>query len=105
MSAGVSFLFRPINVFTSALFFPVVVSKFLCFLLGPLMELLRHCGIPEATTVLVVCTTIVNLMVLVVNGVTPLVDERIARLFGSLPKCTGAAESFIGSVSDARRFG
>lgn len=82
----ISFVFHPIAVFVSTLFFPILISGFLFFMLNPIVQLLVKNKIPK--TLAIVFIYLITVAVLVILGATvgPSISQQIASLVNDVPE-------------------
>ena len=67
LSTKISFLFEPIGIFFSTLFFPIMISGFLYFLLNPFVGYLQKLKLPRILAILVIYVIILGVIGLIVG--------------------------------------
>ncbi|UII57729.1 AI-2E family transporter [Cytobacillus spongiae] len=86
LSTKISFLFEPIGIFVSTLFFPIIISGFLYFLLNPVVKLLQKYKFPRTLAILTIYLVVAGLIVLVVSNVVPIISKQVTALFNDIPQ-------------------
>ncbi|WP_075982917.1 AI-2E family transporter [Bacillus massilinigeriensis] len=104
VSTKISFLFEPVGIFVSTLFFPILISGFLYFLLNPLVNLLQKMKLPRTIAILFIYVAVIGLIVLVIGNIAPVISKQVTALFNDLPTYAKKTEGFINSLSDSKQF-
>lgn len=104
VSTKISFLFQPIAVFVSTLFFPIVISGFLYFLLNPVVNLLEKARLPRTIAIIVLYAAIVGILVLIIGNVAPIIYKQITGLFNELPNYADQTKQFVEYLSETKQF-
>jgi predicted PurR-regulated permease PerM len=100
----ISFLFNPIVVFLSTLFFPILITGFLYFIFNPIVSLLEKAKIPRTLAILLLYIVFIGLVVLVVALVIPILSQQFRELFASIPKYVNNLPEIINNISQSDAF-
>ena len=100
----ISFLFEPIVIFTSTLFFPVLISGFLYFLFNPTVDFLVRKRIPRGLAILMLYVVFFGLVSLLVGLVGPSLSKQVTDLANNLPDYFKQGRSYIEDLQDSRWF-
>ncbi len=90
----IAFIFHPIGVFVSTLFFPVLIAGFLFFILSPIVNFAVQKKVPKPLAILLIYVVFTSIIVLVGFAIGPVIGEQIVSLTQEIP-------SFIKSVGDS----
>ncbi|WP_406686943.1 AI-2E family transporter [Rossellomorea vietnamensis] len=104
VSTKISFLFEPIVVFASTLFFPIIISGFLYFLLNPLVNLLVKARLPRTIAIIVLYAAIIGALVLIIGNIAPVITRQVTALFNALPEYAKQTRNFIEYLSETDQF-
>ncbi|MRX73557.1 AI-2E family transporter [Bacillus lacus] len=104
VSTRVSFLFEPIIVFTSTLFFPILIAGILYFIFSPVVTFLQSKKVPR--TLAILCIYLVFISIIVILGATigPIVSQQITDLINSIPMFIIQFRLFIDSLAETGWF-
>lgn len=100
----ISFIFIPIGTFISTLFFPILVSGFLYFLLSPFVHLLQHLRIPKIVAILVLYVLLIGIVFLGILLIGPPLAEQVKDLFGHLPSYVEELRGTVNRLAQTRGF-
>jgi predicted PurR-regulated permease PerM len=100
----ISFLFEPIGVLFSTLFFPIIISGFLYFLLNPLVNLLEKAKLPRTLAIIVLYALIIGLLALIIGNIAPIISRQMTGLINELPEYVKQTRDFIGYLSQTEQF-
>jgi predicted PurR-regulated permease PerM len=104
VSSKVTFLFRPIGVFISTLFFPILIAGFLFFLLNPVVNFLDHKKIPRFIAILIIYVVVVGVVVLIVGSLVPSITKQFTALARELPVYTRQTIHYFNNMSQTSEF-
>ncbi|MGN7176017.1 AI-2E family transporter [Cytobacillus sp. SAFR-174] len=104
VSTKISFLFEPVGIFVSTLFFPIIISGFLYFLLNPLVKLLQRYRVPRTAAILIIYAAVIGLVMLVIGNIAPLISRQVTELFNDLPGYAKTTRDFVNSMSNTEEF-
>lgn len=99
VSSKISFLFQPVGIFASTLFFPIIISGFLYFLLNPLVKLLVKWKIPRVIAILLLYIVVIGLIVLAVVNLVPAVSRQVVELGNDIPGFAREVQRFFNNLS------
>lgn len=100
----VSFLFEPIIIFFSTLFFPIVIAGFLYFILNPVVDFLEKLKFPRSLAILTIFLVFIGLIVLVIAIGAPVLGQQIKELISDIPKYFDQLQQFFNEFSDTAAF-
>ncbi|WP_338473124.1 AI-2E family transporter [Niallia sp. XMNu-256] len=104
LSTKITFLFEPIGIFFSTLFFPIIISGFLYFLLNPLIGLLQKMKLPRILAILVVYVVIIGIISLLVGNLIPMISKQIMAFANDVPFYYNQTMKFINQLSETEQF-
>lgn len=96
VSSKITFLFRPIGVFISTLFFPILIAGFLYFLLNPVVNFLHRKKVPRSLAIVIIYVVVIGIVVLIVGSLVPSISKQFTALAMALP---GYAKQSINSFN------
>lgn len=103
-STKISFLFEPIVVFVSTLFFPILIAGFLYFLFNPIVKFLTKYKVPRNLAILVLYVVFIGLMSIGIGVVAPILSEQITDLVRNLPSYISKTRTFFESSAQSKWF-
>lgn len=104
ISTKISFLFKPIVVFSSTLFFPILISGFLYFLLNPVVHRLQRLKLPRTAAILVIYLVFIGLVILLAGTVVPAITKQVTSLANDLPKYAKQTKIFFKQLSHSKQY-
>ncbi|WP_307439606.1 AI-2E family transporter [Bacillus sp. V2I10] len=104
VSTKVSFLFQPLIVFASTLFFPILIAGILFFIFSPVVKLLEKNKVPRTLAILILYLIFIGLILLLLSTVGPVVSQQITDLFKNFPRYITEIRQFIMNLSESRWF-
>ncbi|KEZ47826.1 AI-2E family transporter [Metabacillus indicus] len=104
VSTKVSFLFQPLIIFASTLFFPILIAGFLFFIFSPVVRLLEKNKVPRGLAILILYLMFIGLIMLVMSTAGPVVSQQITDLFKNFPRYMIEFRQFIMNLSESRWF-
>lgn len=104
VSTKISFLFQPVGIFVSTLFFPIIISGFLFFMLNPLVQKLHKWKVPKVVAILLIYAAVIGVVVLAVGNLVPMISNQIAALVNDMPTYVEKTEEFFDSLSETQEF-
>jgi predicted PurR-regulated permease PerM len=104
VSTKISFLFEPVGVFVSTLFFPIIISGFLYFLLNPIVNLLQKWRLPRIAAILVLYIAIIGLLVLAIGNLIPALSRQVMELAEDMPRYTRELQRLFNTLSNQPSF-
>lgn len=100
----ISFLFEPIVIFTSTLFFPILISGFLYFLFNPTVDFLVKRRVPRGLAILLLYVFFLGLISLLVGLVGPSLSKQVTDLINNLPDYFNQVRKFVEDSADSKWF-
>ena len=85
VGSQISFVFRPVIVIISTLFFPFLIAGFLYFLLYPFVEWLQRKNIPRVVSIFCIYIIFFGLIALLIAILAPMLQREITRLIREAP--------------------
>ena len=82
----VSFIFQPIAVFVSTLFFPILIAGFLFFILNPVVQLLVRQKIPKPVAIAFIYLMVIAIFVIFGATLGSQISNQIASLISDTPR-------------------
>ncbi|MEK4201481.1 AI-2E family transporter [Cytobacillus sp. FSL K6-0265] len=104
VASKISFLFEPIGIFFSTLFFPIIISGFLFFILNPFVHLIQKAKIPKILSIILLFAIVAGLLVLVFSIFVPKISAQLAGLLNQLPTYVKQTEQFFNNFSQSEGF-
>ncbi len=104
ISTKISFLFEPIGIFVTTLFFPIIISGFLFFLLNPFVNYLQRLKLPRILAILVIYIVIIGLIGLVVGNLIPMISKQVTAFVNDVPDYYNKTMDFLNSLSKTEQF-
>jgi predicted PurR-regulated permease PerM len=98
VSTKISFMFNPIGVFFSTVFFPILITGFLFFLLNPVVNFLERKKLPRVAAILVIYVIFGCLLALVIGSLVPAVSKQATELANDLPDFAHKITDFVNDV-------
>jgi predicted PurR-regulated permease PerM len=103
-STKISFLFEPIVVFVSTLFFPILIAGFLYFLFNPIVEFLTKYKVPRNLAIFILYAVFIGLLSVGIGVVAPILSQQITDLFRNLPSYISKMRVFFESSAQSGWF-
>ncbi|MFJ1144262.1 AI-2E family transporter, partial [Bacillus thuringiensis] len=100
----ISFLFHPICIFISALFFPILVALFFYFLFHPVFFFLEYKKVPRFLAILLFFLFILTLSAVGVGVVVPTISQQLMDLVKNMPGYIKEGKVYIQELSHHRLF-
>ncbi|MDF0728227.1 AI-2E family transporter [Cytobacillus sp. S13-E01] len=104
LSSKITFLFEPVVVFFTTLFFPIIISGFLYFLLNPLVKILQKWRVPRILAIAIMYVVFIGLVGVVIGSLAPLISRQITELFNNLPLYAEQTKLLINGLSTSPQF-
>ncbi len=100
----ISFVFHPIGVFISTLFFPILISGFLFYLLNPVLKLLMKWKVPKIVGIIILYLALVGLITIGVTKVVPVVSDQVTDIAKKTPETVDNVVALIEDASKSNWF-
>jgi len=84
-STKISFLFEPIVIFITTLFFPIIISGFLYFLFAPIIGFLEKRKIPRVLAILILYIVFIGGISIAIGLVGPTIVKQFNDLIRNIP--------------------
>lgn len=104
ISSEIGYIFQPIGLFLSTLFFPIFISGFLFYLLNPLVNLIQKLKIPRTLSIIIVYGLIIGGIVLAINIIAPTVTEQFIDLANELPEYVDDTIALFNSLANSPQY-
>ncbi|MDQ0269059.1 AI-2E family transporter [Cytobacillus purgationiresistens] len=104
VASKISFLFEPVGIFFTTLFFPIIISGFLFFILNPFVHLIQRGKVPKVIAILILFAVVIGLFVLVIGNIVPTISKQLAALMNDLPGYVKKTEAFFNSFSQSEGY-
>ncbi|WP_338788577.1 AI-2E family transporter [Metabacillus sp. FJAT-53654] len=100
----VSFLFEPIIVFASTLFFPILIAGILFFIFAPLVKLLEKGKVPRTLAILIPYLVFIGVIWALIAFIGPILSEQLTDLITNFPRYVDEFSEFILNMSQTSWF-
>ncbi|WP_110112149.1 AI-2E family transporter [Bacillus sp. CGMCC 1.16541] len=100
----ISFVFEPIVIFFTTLFFPILVSGFLYFLFSPIVFFLERKKVPKTVAIIVLYAVFVGLITLAVVTLGPALSKETNDFIDEMPTYVAESREVLDNVSETRGF-
>ncbi|MFC0270983.1 AI-2E family transporter [Metabacillus herbersteinensis] len=100
----VSFLFEPIIVFASTLFFPLLIAGILFFIFNPLVVLLEKGKVPRTVAILIPYLVFIGIITLMGALIGPIISQQLTDLIENFPEYADEFSLFIMNLSETTWF-
>jgi predicted PurR-regulated permease PerM len=104
VATKVPFLFQPIGVLFSTIFFPIIIAGFFYFLLNPLVNLLEKARLPRTVAILVLYGLIIGAISLIIGNIAPVISRQVTGLINDVPDYVRQTRDFIMYLSETEQF-
>ncbi|WP_033827931.1 AI-2E family transporter [Bacillus andreraoultii] len=99
-----SFLFNPIVIFLSTMFFPLLITGFLYFIFNPIVSLFEKAKIPRTLGILLIYVIFIGLVVLVIALIVPVLTQQVRELFTNIPKYIDQVPVIVSNFAQSDTF-
>jgi predicted PurR-regulated permease PerM len=104
VSTKITFLFQPIGVFFSTIFFPILITGFLFFLLNPIVNYLQRNKVPRLVAILIIYVVFTGLLVLAIGNLVPSITKQFTALANELPRYANKTLVFFDEMAQTSEF-
>lgn len=104
VSTKITFLFAPIGVFFSTIFFPILITGFLYFLLNPVVNFLQRRKVPRILGILIIYVVFFGLIVLAFGNLVPTITKQFTALGNALPGYANQTLEFFEDIAQSSEF-
>lgn len=100
VSTKISFLFEPIGIFITTLFFPILIAGFLYFLFNPVVMFLAKRKVPKGLAILLIYVAFIGFIGLIIGTLGPPLSKQVTDLIKDTPTYIQEVRTFIGGMSE-----
>jgi len=100
----VDFLFRPIGVFISTLFFPIIIAGFLFFLLNPVVSFLHRKGLPRVVAIIFIYMAVAGIILVIAENLVPYLSKQFTALATALPDYANRTVKYFNKLVQSSEF-
>lgn len=100
----VSFLFEPIIVFSSTLFFPILIAGIFFFIFAPVVKLLENGKVPRTLAILIPYIVFIGIISALIAFIGPILAEQVTDLVKNFPTYADEISQFILNLSQTTWF-
>ncbi|MBM7703061.1 AI-2E family transporter [Metabacillus iocasae] len=100
----ISFVFEPIVIFFTTLFFPILVSGFLYFLFSPIVFFLERKRVPKTLAILILYAIFVGIITTSVVTLGPALSKETNEFIDKMPTYAEESREVLDNVSDTKGF-
>jgi predicted PurR-regulated permease PerM len=100
VSTKISFLFEPIGIFITTLFFPILIAGFLFFLFNPIVVFLAKRKVPKGLAIVLIYVVFIGLISLLIGTVGPSLSLQVTDLVNDIPSYFKELSKFIENMSE-----
>lgn len=104
VSSKITFLFQPIGVFISTLFFPILIAGFLFFLLNPVVNFLYRNRVPRGIAILIIYVVFIGLAVVIIGNLIPSLSKQFTALAMALPEYANRTVDYFNKLGKTSEF-
>lgn len=104
VSTKITFLFKPIGVFFSTIFFPILITGFLFFLLNPVVNFLQRKKVPRIIAILIIYVVFTGLLVLAIGNLVPAITKQFTALANELPRYADITLDFFDDFAQSTEY-
>jgi predicted PurR-regulated permease PerM len=104
VSTKITFLFKPIGVFFSTIFFPILITGFLFFLLNPIVNFLQRKKVPRLIAILIIYVVFSGILVLAIGNLVPSITKQFTALANELPKYANKTLEFFDGLAQSSEY-
>ncbi len=100
VSTKISFLFQPIGIFITTLFFPILIAGFLFFLFNPVVTFLAKRKVPKGLAILLIYVVFIGLISLLIGTLGPSLSRQVTDLIKDIPTYIIETRKFIEGLAE-----
>lgn len=86
VGTNISFIFRPIVVLISTIFFPVLIAGILYYLTSPIVNWLHSKRIPKVLAILFIYMVLLGILTLIILYIGPIIQLQLLNLIENAPR-------------------
>lgn len=104
IATKLTFLFEPIGVFFSTLFFPILIAGFLFFIFNPVVKFFDKYIKKRVLSIIILYVVIIGVISIAIGNVVPIINNQIVSFINDLPQYGKQLEVFIEDVARSEEF-
>ncbi|QDP40361.1 AI-2E family transporter [Radiobacillus deserti] len=105
VATKLSFLFQPIGIFITTLFFPILITTFLYLLLNPIVNFIqKRIKLPRVLAIIVLYLLSIGLIALLIGNFVPTITKQFSALANDLPGYARSAFDYFENLSQSETF-
>ena len=105
VSSKIDFVFQPIGTFFTTLFAPILIARFLYYLLNPLVNLLMKMGVKRLAAIALIFILLIGIIVLIFMSIIPNLVEQLVSLARNIPGFISNMQTWLQELANnATRF-
>ncbi|EKN70602.1 hypothetical protein BABA_04144 [Neobacillus bataviensis LMG 21833] len=104
VSTKISFLFAPIGIFFSTIFFPILITGFLFFMLNPIVNFLERQKLPRIAAILIIYIVFAGILVLAFGNLVPAITKQVTALANEIPVYADKTMKFFDNLAHSSEF-
>ncbi|UFU01217.1 AI-2E family transporter [Radiobacillus kanasensis] len=105
VSTKLSFLFQPIGIFITTLFFPILITTFLYLLLNPIVHFIEQkIKVPRILAIVIIYVLSIGLFALLIANFVPTITKQFTALANDLPSYARTAINYFDNFSQSDEF-
>lgn len=101
VSTKISFLFEPIGIFITTLFFPILIAGFLFFLFNPIVKTLEKRKVPKSLAIILLYVVFLGLLSLLGAYIGPAISKQVTDLINNMPVYFTEVRNFVQDISQS----
>jgi predicted PurR-regulated permease PerM len=94
----------PIGIFFTTLFFPILITGFLFFLLNPIVNFLQRQKMPRLVAILIIYVLFIGILVFAIGNLVPATSNQFTALANALPDYADKTLTFFDNVAQSSEF-
>ncbi|WP_246147003.1 AI-2E family transporter [Bacillus massilioanorexius] len=103
IATKITFLLKPIGIFFSTLFFPILISGFLFFIFNPVIKFLeKKFKLSRVISIILLYIVIIAVLAITISNVVPIITKQITSFIADLPTYAKQLQVFISNLSQSK---
>ncbi|WP_243387451.1 AI-2E family transporter [Bacillus kexueae] len=94
-STKISFLFEPLVIFATTLFFPILISGFFYFLLNPVVGFIERRRVPRTLSILILYVLFISVITSIIGLIGPTIVKQFNDLIENMPRYIAQSRTVI----------
>lgn len=104
LSTKVDFIFRPLEIIFTTLFFPFLVSGIIYYLMRPIVRFSNRKGVPNLLSIIIIYLLVIGLGTLVVFLLGPVIQKQFQELIKNFPQIVQTLQDNILALKENKWF-